>query len=249
MLHLILPPIIVVAALVLLVYLFSRRFLEVEKAIAEGALTVEESARSGRFWDGVRRFFLGVLEKMIQKLKIGTLRAYNFFHQWTRTLKEKRQVAPRASLPPVETAAQPAISDDSSAPQMFRRLKESKGMPVAEEVVEGNEDMKPVSQSEIVRPMVSRKMVRPETMVVTREIEKKKTAEKQQMEEILIERIASNPRDMEAYERLGDYYMEQSNLQDAKECYRQVLRLSPVHRLAKIKIRKLERLLEKRNRF
>ncbi len=69
--------------------------------------------------------------------------------------------------------------------------------------------------------------------------------QKNQLEDILVERISMNPRDIEAYERLGDYYLEQSNLVDAKECYRQVLKLSPAYRLVKIKIRRLERLLEK----
>ncbi len=68
---------------------------------------------------------------------------------------------------------------------------------------------------------------------------------KSQLEDILVERISMNPRDIEAYERLGDYYLEQKNLTDAKECYRQVLKLSPAYRLVKIKIRRLERLLEK----
>lgn len=68
---------------------------------------------------------------------------------------------------------------------------------------------------------------------------------KDQLEDILVERISMNPRDIEAYERLGDYYLEQGNLSDAKECYRQVLKLSPAYRLVKIKIRRLERLLEK----
>jgi hypothetical protein len=68
---------------------------------------------------------------------------------------------------------------------------------------------------------------------------------KEQLEDILVERISINPRDIEAYERLGDYYLEQENMVDAKECYRQVLKLSPAYRLVKIKIRRLERLLEK----
>lgn len=72
-----------------------------------------------------------------------------------------------------------------------------------------------------------------------------KQPRKEQLEDILVERISMNPRDIEAYERLGDYYLEQGNLSDAKECYRQVLKLSPAYRLVKIKIRRLERLLEK----
>ncbi|QQS16116.1 MAG: tetratricopeptide repeat protein [Candidatus Moraniibacteriota bacterium] len=79
----------------------------------------------------------------------------------------------------------------------------------------------------------------------SREIEPTVPQKKEQLEDILVERISLNPRDIEAYERLGDYYLEQQNLVDAKECYRQVLKLSPAYRLVKIKIRKLERLLEK----
>lgn len=79
----------------------------------------------------------------------------------------------------------------------------------------------------------------------SREIEPIVPQKKEQLEDILVERISLNPRDIEAYERLGDYYLEQQNLVDAKECYRQVLKLSPAYRLVKIKIRKLERLLEK----
>lgn len=75
--------------------------------------------------------------------------------------------------------------------------------------------------------------------------EKTPLIKKDQLEDILVERIALNPRDIEAYERLGDYYLEQGTLTDAKECYRQVLKLSPAYRLVKIKIRRLERLLEK----
>jgi len=78
-----------------------------------------------------------------------------------------------------------------------------------------------------------------------RVIEEALPMKKDQMEDILVERISLNPRDIEAYERLGDYYLEQKNLIDAKECYRQVLKLSPAYRLVKIKIRRLERLLEK----
>jgi len=67
--------------------------------------------------------------------------------------------------------------------------------------------------------------------------------DKDQYEEILIERIALNPRDIEAYERLGDYYMERKGYGDAKECYKQVLKLSPVNRKARVCMRKLERIL------
>lgn len=87
---------------------------------------------------------------------------------------------------------------------------------------------------------IERRPLSGEQQVVSEPLKKK-----EQLEDILVERISLNPRDIEAYERLGDYYLEQGTLVDAKECYRQVLKLSPAYRLVKIKIRRLERLLEK----
>lgn len=98
-----------------------------------------------------------------------------------------------------------------------------------------------------MRPTVSQQVMQPEVVITEEDPVEEETVEtKDQLEDILVERIAANPRDLEAYERLGEYYMEQGNVQDAKECYRQVLRLSPVHRLAKIKIRRLEKMLEQK---
>jgi hypothetical protein len=37
--------------------------------------------------------------------------------------------------------------------------------------------------------------------------------------------------------------MDNGNIKDAKECYRQVLRLSPANRDVKMKIRRLEKML------
>ena len=66
---------------------------------------------------------------------------------------------------------------------------------------------------------------------------------KNQLEEALIRRIAVNPRDIEAYERLGDYYFERQNLKDSLECYKQVSKLSPTHFKSLSRIRKIERML------
>ena len=84
-----------------------------------------------------------------------------------------------------------------------------------------------------IRPLIRETIVRP---II-------KTKEKNQLEEVLIKRIAINPKDIEAYERLGDYYLESENYQDSKECFKQVLKLSPMHYKARLKIRKLEKLI------
>jgi tetratricopeptide (TPR) repeat protein len=59
----------------------------------------------------------------------------------------------------------------------------------------------------------------------------------------LIERIARNPKDIEAYELLGDLYMTRKDYDDAKACYRQVLRIDPHHASIAAKFRTMEDLV------
>lgn len=87
------------------------------------------------------------------------------------------------------------------------------------------------------RPMVSDRATLPQ-----------KRQEKDRYEQVLIERIALNPRDIEAYERLGDYYMENDNFIDAKECFKQVLRLSPLSRRSRLRMRRIEKILLEKQR-
>jgi tetratricopeptide (TPR) repeat protein len=84
-----------------------------------------------------------------------------------------------------------------------------------------------------VRPIISDKIVSP----------RDRTEMKDRLEELLIERIAADPRDVEAYERLAEYYFEVGNYEDAKECYKQVIKLDPKNRNVRYKMRRLERII------
>jgi len=75
--------------------------------------------------------------------------------------------------------------------------------------------------------------------------EEKKAEKKDLFEKILIDRIASNPKDIEAYERLGEYYLEIENWEYGKECFKQVIKLNPRNVNARSKMRKLEKILSK----
>ncbi|MCX6761862.1 MAG: tetratricopeptide repeat protein [Candidatus Moranbacteria bacterium] len=88
-------------------------------------------------------------------------------------------------------------------------------------------------EEKFFRPIISDHVVVP----------KRRRETKSRLEELLIERIAANPKDIEAYERLGEYYLEVKNLEHSKECFKQVLRLNPTNRNARYKIRKLEKIL------
>ena len=63
--------------------------------------------------------------------------------------------------------------------------------------------------------------------------------------EYFVFQVTVNPKDIEAYERLGEYYMEIKSYNDAKECFKQVIKLNPGNRNVKYKIRRLEYLLSK----
>jgi len=59
-------------------------------------------------------------------------------------------------------------------------------------------------------------------------------------EEALIHRIAENPKDIEAYRELGDYYMSVGNIKDAKDSFKVVLKLRPRDLKAKSSLREIE---------
>jgi hypothetical protein len=59
-------------------------------------------------------------------------------------------------------------------------------------------------------------------------------------EDALIHRIAENPKDIEAYRELGDYYLAIANIKDAKESFKIVLKLRPRDLKAKSSLREIE---------
>jgi tetratricopeptide (TPR) repeat protein len=68
--------------------------------------------------------------------------------------------------------------------------------------------------------------------------------EERDVEEMsLMKKIESDPQNSKKYERLGDYYMEHEKFDDARECYKYVLRLDPRHKRAQVAMRNLDRVL------
>jgi len=68
----------------------------------------------------------------------------------------------------------------------------------------------------------------------TEQSEEKKPAQEAQEESLIkleekkyIDLIAQDPRNFEAYKQLGLLYFQQGNKEDAKECFRQVLKINP----------------------
>ncbi len=216
--YLIVPPIIVVLSLSFLLWYLSRKGSD--PAIAEQLSHSDETAgKNGKIsFLRTKGFFLRHLEKAAQHSKVMSLRAHNALHSWSQSIKARRHTVEQAKEQEKEPTEELSPVLEESRMEIRTETKESPVLP-------------PLPN----RPMVSETVARPEI--------RRKRHHNALREEALIARIAVDPKDFTAYEELGDYYLETGNVKDAKECYRQVLKLSPIQRMVKIKIRRLEKLL------
>ncbi|OGI21283.1 MAG: hypothetical protein A2808_01295 [Candidatus Moranbacteria bacterium RIFCSPHIGHO2_01_FULL_55_24] len=257
--YLIVPPIVIVVSLAFLLWYLSRKGSD--PAVAEKISRMDQEGRVRPHFSRTKEFFLRLLEKAAQRSKTRSLRMHNRLHEWLQSIRASRKKVSesvvrereqKTAAPLVEEkeerreeaaiASQPRISSGLEMP-IFRRRRDTGTAPLQKAVPEmeafGRREMAVREEGErIERPMVSDQAAEPEG--------RKRRLRAQSPEEDLIARIAANPKDFSSYEALGDYYMETGNVKDAKECYRQVLKLSPVHRLVKIKIRRLEKFLTQR---
>jgi hypothetical protein len=257
--YLVVPPIVVILSLFFLLWYLSRK--------GDDPLVAQKIRENGethsRFFLNVKEFFLKRIEKLAQRFKVALLRAHNALNEFTQSVKKTRTgMQPKESheeARPEEVVSESVKVDEEPRKERVgfwssrKRGSEDVRPEPAEQSARLRDDIlstvivrkekgseKRVS-SEVrkelpSRPMVSEAVTHPETR-------RSNISDGGLREEDLIARIARDPKDFTAYEELGDYYLETGNIKDAKECYRQVLKLSPVHRMVKIKIRRLEKLL------
>lgn len=242
--YLVVPPIVVVLCLAFLVWYLSRK--SDDPAIAEKVMASKEGESTITF-PRTKEFFLKILEKSGQHFKVFFLRMHNTLHEFTQSVRASRRKVHTALTTEEEPATVPAPEVLVSVSERNDEVIVERAAPAdilsvpivrRDKGISPNEKTVEVKKESIPRPMVSEVAVHPE--------KKKRLARPNSIhEEDLIAKIARDPKDFTAYEALGDYYLEMDNIKDAKECYRQVLKLSPVHRMVKIKIRRLEKLLTK----
>lgn len=268
--YLIVPPIVIVVCIAFLLWYLSRK--AADPRVSERVQELSSEPAPVHF-SGIKEFFLRLLEKFAQRSKTRSLRMHNAMHNWLQSIRASRKkvsesrtaehasdaLGTQAGYESEITRAQTPESDSQSffeaVEEPVARVKESHNplsaleMPIRRRMRERKEvvaaPMQAVPQERTERPMVSEHMARPESALQA-EGRRRRTLKAASPEEGLIGQIATNPKDFAAYEALGDYYMESGNIKDAKECYRQVLKLSPVHRMVKIKIRRLEKILSQK---
>jgi tetratricopeptide (TPR) repeat protein len=213
--QLLLPPVIVILSFTFLLWFLSRKQNDplIQQEIARLTADSVEGTAS------IKAFFWATVEKFTRRSKLTLLRFHNVLTQWSHKAKELKEIhKPQEREEPV-----------------FEAVVEDPVLPRTDMVNE------PSHRATFIETPIARKEEKRESLPQTSV--KDITREAISHEEDFIAAIAKNPKDGVAYEKLGDYYMDNGNIKDAKECYRQVLRLSPAHREVKMKIRRLEKML------
>lgn len=234
-LYFVLPPAVIVLSIALIIFLISRRSLDIEREILVGGKNEGESRLKMEF----RSKWLHFLEKIAHLFKIFSLRIHNWIEKRLVFIKtEKNEIELDLdkkdsekngdNLTPTSNEdifsykieeeieeAPPVINEVKNSMDVVRggRINRIRKMFAKKEIVQ-NDQTDDFFEFKEERIMISKDVVHPEE-------------KKDELESILVERIAADPRDIEAYERLGDYYVSQSNKADAEACYKQVLKLNP----------------------
>jgi hypothetical protein len=226
----IIPPIVVVLSLIGIILFLMKKVSRVrqlsEDAPRQRGLDVFSPAGnaepSGSKMRSVKRGLFLTLEKMTSKLKIMFLKLGNKFTSWNESVRQRRKKHANELAPKTEEGNE-IFSGGSIRPEESNRKFGKREVFVRETLEE-----------RMRRPMISDRVVVPQA---------KDPEIKDRLEKLLIERIAVNPKDTEAYERLGEYYFEIRNYNYAKECFKQVIKLNPGNIDAKNRMKRLEKIL------
>lgn len=168
-----------------------------------------------------------ILEKITRKFKLMFLKLENIFSAWGESIKQKRRIK----------------ENEGKYSNIETRKIEEKEIEKKESFFQRRNEKRNVGNASVVVDMEKEIEFKEIPAVEKDEKIKASTKKKDLFEKILIDRIAANPKDVEAYERLGEYYFEIENWNYSKECFKQVVKLSPQNRNVRMKMRKLERIL------
>lgn len=262
---LIIPPIVFVLCLGFLVWFLSKK--SADPGVQERLALAGKVPKPKRFLfffkeeTGIR-----ILERILQHLKLVSLKFHNRFQEFSNFLRRKREQATEwKNTPPAQEEKPLVLSEedkDGFWDRWHRRHRATLEPVTKEEITSEPENtgegervtINNVAEGRGTASRFSglRKKVTALSPTSTEYFSRNKRTiappRKLLSEEELIDRIAKNPKDAASYEELGDYYMANENLEDAKACYRQVIKLSPLNREVKEKVRKLERLLVQREK-
>ncbi|NTU66999.1 MAG: tetratricopeptide repeat protein [Candidatus Moranbacteria bacterium] len=247
MLYSIIPPILLVLSVIGIIVFFIKKAPAAEKLgteleengkaaaveLSDGTVVVVEKDHGKP--SAIKQIWLAVLEGIIGMLRKFFLNSERSFGKMIKKIREKKGMR-------LEKRNDEIKKKDNDIIEKLNRYEARENSSPEERQKAGVMEMKKESSEEAsMKPMLSDRVAVPNSGM-----RKKKEQEiKEHLENLLIERIAMNPRDTEAYERLGEYYFEMENYEHAKDCFKQVVKLDPTNRSVKYKMKKLEVLLSR----
>jgi tetratricopeptide (TPR) repeat protein len=244
--HLIIPPIVLIIAIIFLIKFIAQKKREKKRNFSDAFVTRDVFQKKKddntsfetdnhliiRVLDTFEKNISNVFSRFFKKGKIIFCSILSVLGKYIQYKKEKKTFLRKRNL---EMRGRENVSFIKEEKKLLSLKKEERKEKFFQE-----KSFQTEQKEKNDRPMVSEKIIKEPRRVSLMRDDAYETS--------LIERIALNPRDVEAYEILGDYYIDRKNFSDAKDCYKQVLKLNPMSRGAKMRMRRLERVLaEDRN--
>lgn len=230
-----LPPAILIAALIGLVVILGKKTAALKKM---GSLRSESSIPKPADLGAARvkkigGILLKTLERILHLTKAIFRKSEESVTGWTSKIKERRLGKKIGENSPV---GRKIYADDLDIPDVnddnIRKIEDEKMFEGISKVDDGLEFTGRKAQV--------RSTVREEITIIPAKNEIEPLPEDKVREDALIHRIAENPKDIEAYRELGDYYMAVGNIKDAKDSFKMVLKLRPRDLKAKSSLRGIE---------
>jgi len=154
------------------------------------------------------------LEKVLRRLRLLVLKIDSVFVSWIGQSREKSQIWTVRSRAWMEQHRLKKI-------QKLQVLEKLDQAEILETIQKAKEDVR--------KEEIKNGKIEPEEAgsIMTQKIQTTTEAFVRDKEKKFIDEIARDPRNVEAYKQLGFLYCEQGNKDDAKNCFRQVLKLNP----------------------
>jgi hypothetical protein len=228
-----LSPIILVAALAGLVIIIGKKSAAIKKTkpFHEKAAISDNQIQDWKDrLKSIGKAILHLTEKILVLARISFKKIEHISSSWALKLKAKRsgRKVEDISLESSSLEEKLGISEDS-----FKIIQEkTEKDELFAGLDQGGEKITYVNSE-----VISRRKIQDEPVVI---LKKEPLPEDKVQEAALIYRIAENPRDIEAYREIGDYYMGIGNIKDAKESFKMVLKLRPRDLKAKSSLREIE---------
>ena len=232
----IIPPLLVILSVIGIILFLAKKNQQLAKLENDEKLTALRNGsgiageNKTRITAKVGQIGLAVSEKAVRRMRLLFLKSENKFKLLGEGIRKRRTNKPEEKA--VEMVSKEGEQLDGILDRTEKLTPEKKEL--REKLFLKRKNYQEEPQEKFFRPIISDHVVVP----------KRRREVKDRLEELLIERIAANPKDIEAYERLGEYYLEIKNLEHAKECFKQILKLSPLNSNVRYKMRKLERMLK-----